>query len=65
MDRLFEFLRVSDQYLLEDVKFECEKRLASLISKENVEELLALSETFNAENLKDYCVWYKNKKSRR
>ena len=35
LDCLFEFLRVSDEYLLEDVKLKCENYLIDILNEEN------------------------------
>lgn len=37
IDCLFEFLRVSDEYLLQDVKLKCESYLIDNLSKDNCE----------------------------
>jgi len=60
LDHLREFLRMSDKYLLEDVKIECEIRLRDMTTFENIERILEWAETYNADNLKDYCLWKKS-----
>lgn len=51
---------MSDKYLLEDVKIECEIRLRDMTTFENLEKILDWAETYNADNLKDYCLWKKS-----
>lgn len=50
---------MSDKYLLEDVKIECEIRLRDMTTYDNLEKILDWAETYNADNLKDYCLWKK------
>ncbi len=48
--------------MLEDVKIECEIRLRNMITDENLGNILTWAETYNADNLKDYCLWYRASK---
>ena len=63
IDHLHEFLRISDKYMLEDVKIECEVRLKNMMTDENLGDILTWAETYNADNLRDYCIWYRTNKS--
>jgi len=65
IDHLHEFLRISDLYLIEEVKFECECRLKNMVDKQSVDLILSWAELYNADNLKDYCVWYKGCKHKK
>jgi len=59
VDHLHEFLRVSDKYMLEDVKLECEIRLKDFVGTEGTEtQIQEWAEMYNADNLKAYCEWY-------
>ena len=61
LDYLLEFLRVSDEYLLEEVKLECEKRLVSMLNEDNVEVITEVAERFNAEKLREHCQWFRRR----
>ncbi len=58
IDHLHEFLRISDKYMLEEFKLECEIRLRNMMSSSNVKSIHNWAELYNADNLKDYCEWY-------
>ena len=58
IDHLHEFLRVSDKYMLEEVKLECEIRLRNM-AETNLEQVQEWAEMYNAENLRKYCEWYR------
>lgn len=64
MEHLIEFLRVSDEYMLEEVKEESEKRLQENLSVENFDIIYECADTYNAENLKEYCKWFKGRTER-
>lgn len=60
VDHLHEFLRVSDKYMLEDVKLECEIRLKDYVGTQP--RIQEWAEMYNADNLKAYCEWYQTTK---
>lgn len=64
IDHLHDFLRISDKYMLEDVKLECEIRLRNMINNTNIHNILEWAETYNADNIKEYCLWYLNSKEK-
>ena len=58
LEYLFEFLRVADEYILEDVKIKCEDHLMQQLNVENFSLINGMSELYNAERLKEYCSWF-------
>ena len=56
VDHLHEFLWVSDKYMLEDVKLECEIRLKEYVGVQP--RIKEWAEMYNADNLKAYCEWF-------
>ncbi len=58
LDYLFEFLRVADEYILEDVKIKCEQYLINILNAENYSLINDMAEMYNAERLKEYCNWF-------
>jgi len=65
IDHLHEFLRISDLYLIEEVKYDCEVRLKKMVCKTNVDLILSWAEMYNADLLKEYCIWYKSCKHKK
>jgi hypothetical protein len=61
LDCLFEFMRVADEYLLQDVKLKCENYLIDNLNQDNFQQVSEMAEMYNAERLIDYCNWYKRK----
>ena len=58
-----ELIRLGDMYDLAAFKVLCEKRLAKLISSENVRLIKSYSALFNAHHLEDACArWMLNSK---
>lgn len=55
---LKDLLKLADQLMLDDIKNQCEIKLAELITPTNSSTLLEISETFNASQLKEYVKWY-------
>ncbi|GMI06472.1 hypothetical protein TrLO_g11804 [Triparma laevis f. longispina] len=53
-----DLLRLSDKWILRDLKRLCEYRLIHLIQTTNVSKLLASSESFDARRLQKSCVKY-------
>lgn len=58
LDYLFEFLRVADEYILEDVKISCEQYLIHILNIENYSVVNDMAELYNAERLREYCNWF-------
>jgi BTB/POZ domain len=58
LEYLFEFLRVSDEYILEDVKSCCERYLIDFLTADNFFAISEQADLYNAEKLKDYCSWF-------
>ena len=58
LDYLFEFLRVADEYILEDVKINCEQYLINILNADNYALINDMAEMYNAERLKEYCNWF-------
>ena len=58
LDYLFEFLRVSDEYILEDVKMQCEQYLIQHLNHSNFVTISEMADLYNAERLKEYCNWF-------
>ena len=58
LEYLFEFLRVSDEYILEDVKTCCEKYLIDFLTAENYHLIAEQAELYNADRLREYCSWF-------
>jgi hypothetical protein len=55
---MLEFLRVADEYILEEVKLECEARLVQMLTIENFHLISSVAENFNADRLREYCNWF-------
>ncbi len=51
LEYLFEFLRVSDEYILEDVKMSCEKYLIDFLNVQNYHSISEQADLYNAERL--------------
>jgi len=54
LDHLHEFLRLSDCYMLTEVKLYCEKRLSEALNDENFDEIYGAADRYSAENLMAY-----------
>lgn len=51
-------LKVSDQFMADDVKIQCEAKLATLINISNFSDISEAAETYNASKLKSYVLWF-------
>lgn len=60
LDHLHEFLRLSDLYMLDEVKMYCEKRLSEALNHDNYAEIYEAADRYGADSLLAYCTWYKN-----
>jgi N-acetylneuraminic acid mutarotase len=58
LEYMLEFLRVSDEYMLDEIKTECEKHLANLINEKTFHKISEFAMSFHADQLKRYCDWY-------
>ncbi len=68
LEYLFEFLRVSDEYILEDVslksfydfqvKLHCEECLINFLTVDNFHLISEHAELYNTERLKEFCNWF-------
>lgn len=61
MEYLIEFLQVADEYLLEQLKEECECRLSEMLSIDNFVAIKEAAEKFNAEQLLKFCHWFERR----
>jgi len=55
VDYLIEFLRVADEYLLEDVKNHCQNELIKLIDESTYQTISEMGELYNADRIVEYC----------
>lgn len=55
VDLLIEFLRVSDEYLLEELKNNCQAVLIQLIDEYTYHTIAEMGELYNADRIVDYC----------
>ena len=62
VDYLVDFLRVADEYLLDDLKNLCQKELIELIDEDTYQSISEMGELFNADRIVEYCQWYKRRK---
>jgi hypothetical protein len=62
IDHLIDFLRVADEYLLEDVKTHCQSELIQLIDENTYQVISEMGELYNAERIVEYCQWYQRRK---
>lgn len=62
VDLLIDFLRVSDEYLLEELKNNCQAELIKLIDEYTYHTISEMGELYNADRIVDYCQWFKRRK---
>jgi len=62
VDYLIEFLRVADEYLLEDVKIHCSNELIKLIDESTYQTISEMGELYNADRIVEYCQWFQRRK---
>ena len=62
VDLLIDFLRVSDEYLLEELKNNCKAELIKLIDEYTYHTISEMGELYNADRIVDYCQWFKRRK---
>ena len=55
VDLLIDFLRVSDEYLLEELKNNCQAELIKLIDEYTFHTIAEMGELYNADRIVDYC----------
>ena len=55
VDLLIDFLRVSDEYLLEELKNNCQAELIKLIDEYTYHTISEMGELYNADRIVDYC----------
>ena len=58
VEYLIDFLRVADEYLLEDVKFHCQNELIKLIDESTFQTISEMGELYNADRIEEYCQWF-------
>lgn len=58
IELLIDFLRVADEYLLEDVKNQCQTKLITMIDETTFNLISEIGELYNAERIEEYCNWY-------
>ena len=62
VDYLIDFLRVADEYLLDDLKNTCQQELIEVIDEHNFKTISEMGELYNGERIIEYCQWYKRRK---
>jgi len=62
VDYLVDFLRVADEYLLEDVKNHCQNELIKLIDETTYQTISEMGELYNADRIVEYCQWFQRRK---
>ena len=62
VEYLIDFLRVADEYLLEEVKNHCQNELIKLIDDYTFGTIQEMGELYNADRIVDYCSWYQRRK---
>jgi len=62
VDLLIDFLRVSDEYLLEELKNNCQGELIKLIDEHTYHTISEMGELYNADRIVDYCQWFQRRK---
>ena len=62
VDYLIDFLRVADEYLLEEVKNHCQNELIKLIDEYTYQAICEMGEMYNADRIVEYCSWYQRRK---
>eukprot|EP00357_Protocruzia_adherens_P002441 CAMPEP_0115007148 /NCGR_PEP_ID=MMETSP0216-20121206/20972_1 /TAXON_ID=223996 /ORGANISM="Protocruzia adherens, Strain Boccale" /LENGTH=533 /DNA_ID=CAMNT_0002373965 /DNA_START=591 /DNA_END=2192 /DNA_ORIENTATION=- len=58
LEYLLEFLSVSDEFMLDSIKEQCEAHLVQYTTTENVHDMLDMAEKCNAPQLTAYCHWF-------
>ena len=58
IDVIIDILRVADEEFLNDVKMKCEQRLIELCCEQNFVYIDHVSDLYNANRLKEFCLWY-------
>jgi hypothetical protein len=61
VDYLIDFLRVADEYLLEDVKNACQLELIKLVDESTYQNISEMGELYNAERIVEYCQWFQRR----
>ena len=61
LDYMLEFLAVSDEFILDEFKIQCQKNLIDMLSIENFEKISKLANKCNANSLIKYCDWYEKR----
>lgn len=62
VDYLIDFLRVADEYLLEDVKNQCQIELIKLVDENTYQQISEMGELYNAERIVEFCQWFQRRK---
>jgi len=65
IEYLIDFLRVADEYLLENVKCYCQLELIKLIDDNSYDTIQSMGEIFNAEKIIEYCQWFHRRRAQR
>jgi len=61
LEYMLEFLSVSDEFMLDEIKISCEKHLTNHLNGINFEKIYKYSDLCNAHQLKKYCEWYRRR----
>ena len=62
VDYLIDFMRIADEYLLEDVKNHCQNELINLIDETTYQTISEMGELYNADRIVEYCQWFQRRK---
>ena len=62
VDFLIDFLRVADEYLLEELKNNCQNELIKLIDENTYQTISEMGELYNSDRIVEYCQWFQRRK---
>ena len=61
VDYLIDFLRVADEYLLEELKNICQMEIIELIDQDTYQLISEMGELYNADRIVEQCQWFKRR----
>ena len=61
VDYLIDFLRVADEYLLEELKNICQNEIIEIIDQDTYQLISEMGELYNADRIVEYCQWFKRR----
>ena len=62
VDLMIDFLRVADEYLLDELKNIAQAELIELIDEDTYQTIYEMGELYNGERIVEYCQWFKRRK---